>query len=417
LREGARAGAGAGRERLRAALVVAEITVSVVLLVSAGLLIRALSRVHDIDPGFRAEGLLTARTWLPLPQYETTEARARFYTQVLEDLRAVPGVGGAAYISFVPLTARGGIWSIQADSAPPETHTQHTASLRFVTPGYFDVMGIPIRQGRDVSESDRAESLQVAVVSASFAERHWPGQDPIGRRFHFGLLGGDATQIGSFQDRTVAGVVGDVRVRGLERTSEPQVYLPYRQVPDGAVIWYAPKDLVVRTSGDPAAFAPVLRQVVARTDPVQPVSDVRTMASIVEGETAPRAVQVRVLGAFAAVAVLLAGIGIHGLLAFTVSTRTREIGVRVALGASARNILGLVAGQVLALAAIGVGLGVVLALGAGHGLRALLAGVSPRDAAVLATAACVALATTLGGGLLPALRALRVDPVTAIRTE
>jgi putative ABC transport system permease protein len=397
--------------------VVAEVTLSVVLLVSAGLLLRALARLQSVDPGFRTDGVLTARTWLPVPQYEPTEARARFYGSVLDDLRALPGVTGAAYISFLPMTARGGIWAIQADGQPLETQTQHTASLRFVTPGFFDAMGIPIRRGRDVSEADRASSLSAAVVSASFAERHWPGQDPLGRRFHFGLLGGPATEFDSFQERTVVGVVGDVRVRGLERTSEPQVYLPYRQIPDGAMIWYTPKDLVVKTNGDPAALAPFLRRIVARVDPAQPVSDVRTLASIVEGETTPRSVQVRVLGAFAAVAVLLAGIGIHGLLAFTVSARTREIGVRLALGATTKDILGLVVGQGLLLAAIGVGLGVALALGAGQGLEAVLAGVSPRDLGVFAIAGAVALATALGGGLVPAVRALRVDPLTAIRAE
>jgi ABC-type antimicrobial peptide transport system permease subunit len=173
----------------------------------------------------------------------------------------------------------------------------------------------------------------------------------------------------------------------------------------------------VKTSSDPASLAPFVRGIMARGDPAQPVSDVRTLASIVEGETTPRPVQVRVLGAFAAVAVLLAGIGIHGLLAFTVSARTREIGVRVALGASSRDILGLVVGQGLVLAAMGVGLGVALTVGAGQGLEAVLAGVSPRDVPVFAAASVVALATALGGGLLPALRAVRVDPLTAIRAE
>jgi predicted permease len=415
LREGSRAGTGRDKERLRSGLVVAEVAVSIVLLVSAGLLLRALARLQDVDPGFRTEGVLTARTWLPNPAYDSTERRAQFYGSVLEGVRTLPGVTQAAYISYLPMVMRGGIWSIQTNGQP--TGEQHTASLRFVTPGFFDVMSIPIRRGRDVSESDVGEGLAVAVVSASFAERHWPGEDPLGRRFHFGLLGGAATALGPFQDRTVVGVVGDVRVRGLERTSEPQVYLPYRQVPDGAMAWYAPKDLVVRSTADTAAFAPFLRKIVARVDPAQPVSDVRSLDSIVEAETAPRKVQVRVLGAFAAVAVLLAGIGIHGILAFAVSARTPEIGVRLALGASARDILGLVLRQGFFLASLGVLLGLALAFAAGQSLQAVLAGVSPRDSLVFLTATAVALAMALAGGLLPALRALRVDPLTAIRAE
>jgi predicted permease len=415
LREGSRAGTGRDRERLRSALVVAEVAVSIVLLVSAGLLLRALARLQDVDPGFRSEGVLTARTWLPLPAYEPTERRAQFYRSVLEGVRSLPGITGAAYISFLPMVMRGGIWSIETEGQ--NSPGQHTASLRFVTPGFFDVMRIPIQRGRDVSESDTGQALPVAVVSASFAERHWPGQDPLGRRFHFGLLGSGKTRLGPFQDRTVVGVVGDIRVRGLERASEPQVYLPYRQVPDGAMIWFAPKDLVVRSTADTAAFAPFLRKIVARVDPAQPVSDVRSLDSIVEAETAPRKVQVRVLGAFAAVAVLLAGIGIHGLLAFAVSARTPEIGVRLALGASARDILGLVLRQGLILASTGVLLGLALAFAAGQGLQAVLAGVSPRDSLVFLTATAVALAMALAGGLLPALRALHVDPLTAIRAE
>ena len=415
LREGSRAGTGRDKERLRSALVVAEVAVSIVLLVSAGLLLRALARLQDVDPGFRSEGVLTARTGLPLPAYEPTERRAQFYRSVLEGVRSLPGTTGAAYISFLPMVMRGGIWSIETEGQ--NSPGQHTASLRFVTPGFFDVMRIPIQRGRDVSESDTGQALPVAVVSASFAERHWPGQDPLGRRFHFGLLGSGKTRLGPFQDRTVVGVVGDIRVRGLERTSEPQVYLPYRQVPDGAMAWYAPKDLVVRSTADTGSFASFLRRIVARVDPAQPVSDVRSLDSIVEAETAPRKVQVRVLGAFAAVAVLLAGIGIHGLLAFAVSARTPEIGVRLALGASARDILGLVLRQGLILASTGVLLGLALAFAAGQGLQAVLAGVSPRDSLVFLTATAVALAMALAGGLLPALRALHVDPLTAIRAE
>ncbi len=406
LREGARGGLGGSRERLRAGLVVAEVTVSVVLLVSSGLLIRALWRVHGVDPGFRTEGVLTLRTSLPMPEYENTAHREQFFNQVLGDIGQLPGVTNVAYISFLPMVMRGGIWPVEVPGRPEGPSETSAASLRFVTPGFFATLGIPIRLGRDVSESDSREARFVAVVSESFTQRYWPGQDPLGRRFHFG-----------FQERVVAGVVGDVRVRGLEGTSEPQVYLPYQQVPDGGLPWYAPKDLVVRSSLEHGALLPAIRRAIARADPRLPISDVRTLAEIVEAETAPRAVQVRVLGAFAAVAALLAGIGIHGLLAFAVSNRTQEIGVRIALGARSADILTLVLRQGARLATAGVALGVGLAYAAGRALEALLAGVSPRDSATFLAAVGLSLGMAIAGSLLPALRAVRVDPLTAIRAE
>jgi predicted permease len=287
-----------------------------------------------------------------------------------------------------------------------------------VTPRYFATLGIPLVAGRDVSDADTAGALQVAVVSRSFVERYWPGENAIGRRFRFGLLGGETiTAARPFQDRTIVGVVGDVRVRGLERRSEPQVYLPHRQQPEEAMSWYTPQDLAIRHTGDAAAVVPAVRRIVARADPALPVADVRTLASIVEGQTAPRRVQVRVLAGFAAVSVLLAGVGIHGLLAFAVASRSREIGVRRALGARTADILELVLGHGLRLAAAGVGLGLALAWAAGRSLEALLAGVSPRDLATFALAAAVAAATALAGSLPPAWRAARVDPLDAIRVE
>jgi len=258
----------------------------------------------------------------------------------------------------------------------------------------------------------------VAVVSRSFAERYWPGQDAIGRRFRFGLLGGEGfSDIRPFQERTIVGVAGDVRVRGLERRSEPQAYLPHRQQPEDAMGFYTPQDLAVRYAGEAATLVPALRRIIGRADPAQPIADVRTLAAILEGQTAPRRAQVRVLAGFAALAVLLAGVGIHGLLAFLVQSRAREIGVRRALGASTRDVLGLVLGQGLRLAVLGLALGTALASGAGRSLEALLAGVSPRDLATFVAASGLALGTALLGSLLPAWRATRVDPLAVMRSE
>ncbi|MGE5278103.1 MAG: ABC transporter permease [Acidobacteriota bacterium] len=406
LREGPRAGAGRRAERLRGVLVVAEVTASVALLVCAGLLLRALWRTQERDPGFRAEGVLTLRTSLPLPKYDPTERRQRFYQRVLTDIRQLPEVSSAAYISFLPMVMRGGVWPVAMNGQPEDRAENETASLRFVTPGFFAALRIPLPLGRDVSETDTRDSPFVAVVSESFARRYWAGENPLGRRFRVALA-----------DRTVVGIAGDIRVRGLERDSEPQVYLPSRQVDDGVMPFYIPKDLVVRASASPAVLIPAIREIVARADPTVPVSDVRRLSDIVEADTAPRRVQARVVEAFAAIAFLLAGIGIHGLLAFTVSQRVGEIGVRMALGAQPRDILEMVLRRGVLLSAAGAVLGAVLACAAGRTMQALLAGVSPADAATLAAAAGLSLAMTVAGSLVPAFRAVRVDPLTAIRAE
>ena len=406
LREGSRGGVGGRRERLRGALVMAEVTLSVVLLVSAGLLIRALWRVQAVDPGFRSDGVLTLRTNLPLPKYQEMMKRRQFYASVLEGVRALPGVRSAGYTSFLPMVMRGGIWKVEVPGRTDAPGEGTSISMRFVTPGYFETLGIPLKAGRDVTEADTRESPFVAVVSESLVRQLWPGQDPLGRQFKL-----------AFFDRTVVGVVGDVRTRGMERESEPQVYLSYQQVPDGGVIWYAPKDLAVRASVDPATLMPSIRRIVAQADPQQPISDVRTLEDVVRSETGARTAQVRVLAAFAAAALLLAGVGIHGLLSFVVRSRAQEIGVRVALGASPRDVMGLVLRQGVRLTAVGLGVGLALAYGAGRAMQALLAGVSPHDATTFAAAVLVSALTALAGCLLPALRALRVDPLTVMRAE
>ncbi|MGH9859054.1 MAG: ABC transporter permease [Candidatus Acidiferrales bacterium] len=405
LREGARAGGGR-KERLRAMLVIAEVSASVVLLVSAGLLLRALWRLQDVDTGFAAQHVLTLRTALPIPKYSTVASRQKFYSSVLSEVRALPSVSHAAYISYLPMVMRGGIWPVALDGKPTDRSGATTASLRYVTPGFFAAMEIPLRRGRDISESDTQGSPYVAVVSESFARRYWPNQDPIGRSFEFAIA-----------QRTVVGVVADIRVRGLEQSSEPQVYLPYQQVPDGWILGYVPKDLVIRASANPASLVPAIRQIIDKADPEQPISDVQLLSDIVGGETAPRQAQLGVIGAFAALAFLLAGIGIHGLLAYAVSQRTQEIGVRIALGAQRSDILALVMREGFVLAGVGVVLGVALAYAAGRSMEALLAGVPPADPATFFAAIALALLMALAGSLLPALRAVRVDPTTAIRAE
>ena len=410
LREGARSGGGR-RDRLRSALVLAEITASVVLLVSAGLLIRALLTIQGTDPGFDVNGVLTLRAELPIPQYARVATREAFYRRVLQEVRALPGVRAAGLISFLPISrVRGGIWTVKVDGDRDPgggvRGANNVAALRYVTPGYFAALAIPQIRGRDIRESDTRERPFVAVVSQSFAERYWPGQDPIGRHFEF-----------VFADREVVGVVGDVKFRGLERRSEPQVYLSAQQVADNWITFYAPRALAVRISGSPTSLAPSIRAILRAADPKVAITDVQTLAEMVDGDTASRATQVRVLGAFAAVAFLLAAVGIHGLLSFAVSQRTQEIGVRIALGAQPRDIVAMIVGNAIRLGAAGLAAGTVLAYAAGRSMEALLAGVRPGDAEAFGAATALTAVMLIAGTLAPTLRALRIDPNTAIRAE
>ena len=404
LRDTARA--RGGRQRLRTALVVSEMVATVVLLVSAGLLLRALWRVQAVDPGFRTAGIMTMRTALPLPKYALTSTRVRFYDRVLADVRALPGVTGAAYVSFLPMAMGGGLFPVSFGETPGPGNRDQIASLRFASPGFFRVMSIPLRTGRDFDARDVADAPAVAVVSESFVRRYWPEGDPLGRRFQF-----------AFAERTVVGVVGDIMVRGPERSSEPQVYLPPAQVDDSSMPFYMPKDLVVRSNAEPAALAAAVGRIVRSVDPDQPVSNVRPLQAIVAMQTAPRQVQARLLAALAGIALLLAGVGVHGLLSYSVSARTREIGVRMALGAAPADVTRMVLRQGVMLAAAGVLPGVALAYLSGRALESLLASVRPWDALTFGAVVGLCLLMTGLGSLLPARRAARTDPLGAMRAD
>jgi hypothetical protein len=267
-------------------------------------------------------------------------------------------------------------------------------------------MGIPLHRGRDLNDADTGDRAWVAVVSASFAERYWPGQDPLGRTFRHR----DRT-------RTVVGVVGDTKVRGLERNSEPQIYLPAAQIPEGFPANFDPKDLVIRHSGQVEALISAVREIVRIADGEQPISDVRTMDAVLAGDTASRRAQLQVLGVLAGVAVLLAGLGIYGLLAYTVSLRSREIGVRLALGAEPARVGRMILADGMRLALIGLAPGVLCAYAAARGMNALLFGVAPGDPVTFAFGTGFALLMAFAGSLLPALRAVRVSPMSVLRAD
>ncbi|HEU4935716.1 MAG TPA: ABC transporter permease [Vicinamibacterales bacterium] len=405
LREGVRAGGGA-KQRLRAVLVAVEVAMSVVLLITSGLLIRAVWRVQAIEPGFRPENVLALHVALPRPKYDKPVQRVQFYDRILERVRTLPGVQSAAFTSGLPMVTTGLVTAVAVPGREAAPRRREGVSHRWVTPQYFTTMGIPLQRGRDVEDGDRADRAWVAVVSASFAERYWPGQDPIGKTFrHL-----DDT-------RTVVGVVGDIKVRGLERTSEPQMYLPAAQAPDPFPGGFDPKDLVIRHSGQEAPLASAVREIVHSIDADQPVSNMRPMTQVIAGETASRRGQLRVLGVFAVVAILLSAVGIYGLLAYTVSQRSQEIGVRLALGADPARVGRMILADGMRLALFGILPGVGGGYAAARGMSALLFGVAPSDPATFATAVGVALLTVFAGTLVPAWRAVRLTPMSVLRAE
>jgi hypothetical protein len=278
--------------------------------------------------------------------------------------------------------------------------------MRFVTPGLFSTLGIPIKSGRAVSESDTVDRPWVAVVSESFVRRYWPNEQPIGRHFNF-----------AWHDHEVIGVVGDIRARGLERTSEPQVYLSSKQDADDGLTYYAPKDLVIQSTQPPERLLPTIREIIHKADPEQPISNIRTVEEVLAGETESRTIQMRVLIVFTAVAIVLAGLGLYGLLAFMVSMRQLEFGIRLALGAGPGDLFKMVLLEGFKLAVAGLLPGLLLAYIAARLLESLLAGVQPADALTFSTAAGLCLITTLLGTLFPALRAVRADATAVMRAE
>lgn len=403
-RDAARAGGGR-TERVRNVLVAVEIAISVVLLMSCGLLIRAVWRVQAIDPGFAPEDVVTLETALPSPRYDDPVPRGEFYRRVLTEVRGLPGVRAASYVSGLPMVMTGGIGlPVFPGQERPSWHD--TVSIRFAMPELFDALGVPLVTGRDFGEGDAADGPRVAVVSRSFVERHWPTAPPVGRTF---TLWGE--------ERTVVGVVGDVKMRGLERSSEPQVYLPAFQAPEGDLGIYGPKVLVIRSAGAGAALLPAVREIVRAVDSEQPISEVRTLVDVVAGQTAVRRAHLRVLSALAAVALALSAIGVYGLLAYAVSLRSREIGVRLALGAEPAAVARSILRQGMTLTLAGALPGVLLAYAAARWMSSLLFGVEPGDPLTYAVTVGTVLAIAALGSSVPALRAVRVSPMAALRTD
>ncbi|MDQ3169583.1 MAG: ABC transporter permease [Acidobacteriota bacterium] len=384
-------------------LVAIEVALALVLVAGAGLLLRSLSQLTSVDPGFAIAGLSAARVHPIETRYETPESRVDLYRRLIERAAANPGVEGAAAVSHLPLDAEAGWIALAIEDHPvAEGAPAWTAEQRFITPEYFDVMGISLRQGRAFDARDGVSAPGAIVINDTMARRYWPNQSAIGRRIK---------PVWQTEWRTVVGVVADVRNKSLAEDAEDELYLPYAQNPIGTMT------LVARSTLEPQQTAAALRRVVADVDPQAPVSDAAPIAFSMRETVADRRFLLQVLGAFAAIALGLGAIGIYGVTAYGVARRGREIGLRLALGATRREVIAELARRTAGPVAGGLALGLAGALATGQLLRGMLYQASPTDPAVLGTVFGLLAFTALAATVIPAFRATGGDPAAALRNE
>ncbi|HWP43840.1 MAG TPA: ABC transporter permease, partial [Blastocatellia bacterium] len=406
LKEGSKgASKGAQGGRIRSALVIVEVALALVLLAGAGLMIRSFLRLQEVDPGFNPHNLLTLRVQLPQSKYPDAEKIVPFYQQAIERIRALPGVQSAGAVSVLPLSGSYSSGTTQVERPPvADDHVAFEADRRSVSPDYFKAMGIPLLRGRLFTDHDRADSEQVAIIDEKFAKRFWPNDDPIGRR----IKRGTNPQTPWI---TIVGVVGHVKHYDLNTEGREQVYFPHTQFAGSSMF------IAVRTEGDPLSMVGAVRNAVWDVDPDQPVSQIMAMSSLVSDSVAQARFNTLLLTIFAAAAVTLASVGVYGVMNYSVSQRTHELGIRMALGADRRDILELVIRQGVMLSTAGVALGIAGAYIVTQFMESLLYGVSATDSTTFGAVSILLVLIALLASYIPARRATRVDPIVALRHE
>jgi putative ABC transport system permease protein len=404
LKAGARGSAGGpASDRLRAGLIIAEVALSFALLVGAGLLIRSLDRLLNVDKGFRAEGVASAYLDLPRTSYAEKSRQAMFFRALRERLAALPGVRGAAFASSLPFGggANGG-FTIEGRTFPPDA--QPAAEKRIVSPGYFEVLRTPVAAGRAFDDRDAAGAPAVVIVNQALARRYFSGESALGKRIDFGW---ETTGV-----QEIVGVVADVREHELSQPAAPAIYIPHAQRPEPGMFV-----LVRTTAEDPMRIVPSLRSAVSALDRSQALSDVYALEDLIAIGLAGRRLAMSLFGAFSVLALALAAMGLYAVISYSVLQRRQELGIRMALGARAGQIAQLILGQGLVLIAIGAGLGALAALWLGRFLAALVFGVGTADPTTFLGVGLVLLATSMLASLIPALRASRVDPASVLRSQ
>jgi len=420
LKEGGR-GSTSGRHRLRNALVVSEMAIALVLLVGAGLMIKSFQRLLQLDLGYRTKDILTMRMEVPSTKYgEDGPKVAAFYHQLLDKIKALPGVESAGVISHLPLSGSYTSGSVAVENPEPQEGLQTfrgaayiEADRRRVSPDYFATLGITLKEGRLFTDADNETAPPVAIVDESFQRRFWPNGSAVGKRFVASFSNGNLTW------GQIVGVVSHIRHYGVDQVKQfalgqegrEQAYFPQLQRPSNQMY------LAIKTTTDPLSLASTVRSQVSALDPEQPIYDVRSMDQLVDRSLAQRQLNMILFAAFSGIALILAAVGIYGVMSYSVTQRTHEIGIRMALGARQSSVLGLVVRQGMALALAGVGIGLGLALALTRLMSGLLYGVSSTDPDTFAVIAAVLTAVALAACLVPARRATKVDPMVALRYE
>ena len=408
LKDGGHGSSGHRAGRLRSGLIVAQVALSLVLLAGAGLLLRSFAQILSISAGFTPEGVVAAQVSLSGDAYGKGEAQIRYWNEAMRRVAALPCVESAGAANLLPLQDRGD-WSYKLEGFEPKTpDAAPDDELRRVMPGYFETLRVALRQGRTFTAGDDEKSPFVVIVNDAWVRKYFPGQDVLGKRLRFGYEGGG----NAFNAwRTIVGVVADTHDFGLDLAAPPVFYLPQPQLSESQMV------IVARTSVRPERMAQEMRAALAAIDPAQPVDWAMPFVDRVGSALAPRRFPLQLLAAFAALALVLSALGIYGVTSYAVSQRTREIGVRIAIGAQARDVLGMIMGRALRLAGLGLAIGLLVALAGAHVMATQLYGVSERDPLTYAGISALLVAVAVLASWLPARRATRVDPAVALRAE
>ena len=413
LNEALKLAAGRGQKGssrgLRRGLVVSEVALALMLLIGAGLLIQSFVRLRRLDLGIRPDNVLVVGTKLPQSKYQKLPNRSEFYSAVLERVKGLPGVLSAGYTTAVPLTWKGGTNYVNVEGHPDDGSSLRDALFRQISPDYLRTMGTPLHRGRFFSDRDGSGSQLVAIINETMARQFWDGDDALGKKFSIDQ-GPNSQPIW----RVVVGIVADTSDMGLQAPPKPEMYFPYTQTD---VFWNAPRNLVLHTAGDPLKMSAAVRSQVWAVDPDQPVSDIQTMDSIIDTEVVQQRIGMTLLGALSALALVLAAVGIYGVLSYAVTQRTPEIGVRMALGATSGNVLRMVLREALIQSMAGIGIGLAGAFALTRLMSSLIFGVSKTDPLTFALVPVTLALVSLIAAFVPAHRAMQVDPMTAVRCE
>ncbi len=402
LKEGGKSSGGGARQRVRGAFIVAEIALAIVLLAGAGLMLRSFIKLQQVAPGFNAENVLTAHLSLPAAKYPERNQAAVFFRQLFERLRALPGVKAVGATYLLPMDGGDMRRGLTIEGYEGNSQEPTRAHPRVVTPGYFQALELRLLNGRLLTETDNEQSPPVALINETAARRYWPGQNPVGRRLRVG---------GAEEWREIVGVIGDVKHWGLRESVRPEVYLSWPQFPQSGGY------LVVRTEANPASLAAALRGQVGELDPNLALANMRAMEEVIAGSIEEPRSYTLLLALLAGVALLLAAVGIYGVMSSAISARTHEIGVRMALGAQGSDVLRLIIGQGMRLTLIGVAAGLAGAFALTRWMENLLFDVKATDPATFGAVAVLLTLVALLACWLPARRATKVDPMIALRSE